>query len=444
MHLEDPADAFLLVADRVVDRVAGLQDARVHAHERQLADIRVGHQLEREGGELLGVVGATHDRLVVFVHARNRRHVDGRRHEFDHGVEHALHALVLERGAAQHRLDLGGDRARADGDLDFVFGEVTDFEVLVHHLFARLGSRFEHVLAPLDGLGLQFFRDLPVVELHALRGLVPEDRLHLDEVDHALEVFLGADGDDDGNGVGLEANLHLVIDLVEVRAGAVHLVDEREAGHLVLVGLAPDGFRLGLHAAHGAVHHAGAVEHAHRALDFDREVDVARGVDDVDAVFWEVAFHALPEARRGRGRDRDATLLLLLHPVHRGSAVVHFTDLVVHTGVEQDPFGGRGLAGIDVRGDTDVAVALDGGLAGHGVTLQIQGPLKGWYQPGERPEGQMGEFRSGSARTPCWLRPCGELRHASSWRRRGLRTLRAVHWPGGPTSTSRHACGRCP
>ena len=29
-------------------------------------------------------------------------------------VEHALHALVLERGAAQHRLDLGGDRARAD------------------------------------------------------------------------------------------------------------------------------------------------------------------------------------------------------------------------------------------------------------------------------------------------------------------------------------------
>jgi hypothetical protein len=59
--------------------------------------------------------------------------------------------------------------------------------------------------------------------------------------------------------------------------------------------------------------------------------------------------HALPEAGGGSRGDRDAALLLLLHPVHRGGAVVHFTDLVVHTGVEQDALGGGGLAGIDVR-----------------------------------------------------------------------------------------------
>jgi hypothetical protein len=55
---------------------------------------------------------------------------------------------------------------------------------------------------------------------------------------------------------------------------AVHLVDERETRHLVLVGLAPDGFGLRLHTADRAIDHARAVEHAHRALDFDREVDV--------------------------------------------------------------------------------------------------------------------------------------------------------------------------
>jgi hypothetical protein len=43
----------------------------------------------------------------------------------------------------------------------------------------------------------------------------------------------------------------------------------------------------------------------------------------------------------------------------------HLTDLVVHTRVVQDALGGGGLAGIDVRADTDIAVALDGGLAGH-------------------------------------------------------------------------------
>src|SRR6185295_9278684 len=176
------------------------------------------------------------------------------------------------------------------------------------------------------------------------------------------------DGNDDRHRVGLQAHLHLVIDLEEVGAGAVHLVDEREAGHLVLVGLAPDGFRLRLHTTHGAIDHAGAVQHAHRALDFDGEVDVPGSVDDVDTVLGERQVHALPEAGRGGRRDRDAALLFLLHPVHRGRAVVHFTDLVVHTGVVKDALGRRGLAGVDVRRDADVAIALDGGLAGHDGT----------------------------------------------------------------------------
>ena len=179
------------------------------------------------------------------------------------------------------------------------------------------------------------------------------------------KLVFGADRDLDHDGVGLQAVDHHLAHAQEVGAGAVHLVDERETRHLVLVGLAPDGFRLGLHAADGVIHHHGAVEHAHRALDFNGEVHVAGGVDDVDAVLGEVLRHALPEAGGGSRGDRDAALLLLLHPVHRGGAVVHFTDLVVHTGVEQDALGGGGLAGVDVRGDTDVAVALDGGLAGH-------------------------------------------------------------------------------
>jgi hypothetical protein len=82
-------------------------------------------------------------------------------------------------------------------------------------------------------------------------------------------------------------------------------------------------------------------------------------------VFWEVVRHAFPEAGgRSRGNGNTA-LLLLLHPVHGGGAIVNFTDLVVHARVEQNALGGGGLTCIDVSGDTDIAVALDGGLAGH-------------------------------------------------------------------------------
>jgi hypothetical protein len=170
--------------------------------------------------------------------------------------------------------------------------------------------------------------------------------------------------------VGLQASTHLVVDLEEVGTGTVHLVDEGQTRHLVLVGLTPHGFRLGLHAAHCAVHHAGAVEHAHGTLHFDGEVHVAGGVDDVDAVLGSCS--PCPSRTGGGSRgDGDTTLLLLLHPVHGGGAVVHFTDLVVHTGVEQDALGRGGLASVDVRGDTDVAVALDGGLASHDLFLSL-------------------------------------------------------------------------
>ena len=53
---------------------------------------------------------------------------------------------------------------------------------------------------------------------------------------------------------------------------------------MVALHLAIDGHRLRLHAADGAEHEHGAVEHAEAAFHFDREVDVARGVDQVDRV----------------------------------------------------------------------------------------------------------------------------------------------------------------
>jgi hypothetical protein len=140
-------------------------------------------------------------------------------------------------------------------------------------------------------------------------------------------------------------------------------------GTLYFVGLAPDGFGLRLDAADRVVDHDRAVEHAHGALDLDREVHVARRVDDVDAVLGVVAGHAFPEGRcRSRG-DGDAALLLLRHPVHGRGAFVDLAHLVVHAGVEQDALGRRGFTCVDVGADTDIAVALDRCFAGHDKLL---------------------------------------------------------------------------
>jgi hypothetical protein len=62
---------------------------------------------------------------------------------------------------------------------------------------------------------------------------------------------------------------------LERGAGAVHLVDEADPGHPVLVGLPPNRLRLRLDPGDGVEDDDAAVEHAQRALDLDREVDVA-------------------------------------------------------------------------------------------------------------------------------------------------------------------------
>ena len=136
--------------------------------------------------------------------------------------------------------------------------------------------------------------------------------------------------------------------VVEVGAGAVHLVDVGDARDAVGVRLAPDRLGLRLDATDRAEDRDGAVENAQRALDLDREVDVTGRVDDLDPV-------VLPERSRRGGRDGDAALLLLDHPVHGGSAVVDLTDLVRLARVVQDALGRGGLAGVDVSHDPDVA-----------------------------------------------------------------------------------------
>ena len=125
--------------------------------------------------------------------------------------------------------------------------------------------------------------DVGDVELRAEVVLV-DASLVGDQVDDALELVLGADRELNRDRVGAEPLADRPHRHVEVGADPVHLVDEGDPRDRVLVGLAPDGLRLGLDPGDRVEDGDRAVEDAQRALDLDREVDVARGVDDVDPV----------------------------------------------------------------------------------------------------------------------------------------------------------------
>ena len=272
----------------------------------------------------------------------------------DDGVQKLLDTLVLVGGAHEDGVELVGDDALADGGLQLLDGDILLHEDLLHQVVVVVGGCVQELLALLGGNVLELVRNLVhgLGVNHALGVFLEVPRGVGDEVDEAPEVGLGAHGDLCGHGVGTEALLHGLDGVEEVSADAVVLVDEGDARDVVVGSLTPDGLGLRLDAGNGIEDRDGTVEDAQAALDLCGEVNVARGVDDLDDV-------VLPEARGGGGGDGHAALLLLNHPVHGGCTVVDLADLVGLAGVVQDALGGSRLTSIDVGHDADVAKVFE-------------------------------------------------------------------------------------
>ena len=351
VHQQDAAEALTLSLRGVDDGLTGVDGARIHAEEGELADVGVGHDLEsqsREGSVVAGLTGLCLAGLGV--HALDGGDVQRAGQVVDDGVEQLLHALVLVRGAAHHGNHLDRDGGAADGGADLVGGHFLTLEVHLHDLVVKVAHSLKEVGAVLIGEVTHVLGDL--LNAHVLAQVVIIDvGLHFDQVYYAAEIGFLAYRQLDGHRVCLEAVVHHVDHVVEVRAHDVHLVDVDDTRDVVVVGLTPNGLALRLDAALGAENRNAAVQDTQAALDLDGEVDVTRGVDDVQAA-------AAPVTGCGSGGDGDTTLLLLLHPVHSGGALVGLAYLVVDASIEQDALSRRGFARVDVSHYSDVSSVL--------------------------------------------------------------------------------------
>ena len=210
----------------------------------------------------------------------------------------------------------------ADSLLELFGGQFAGFEELLNQSLIGFSDGLHQRGAPFGGLIGHFGRDLGFFDVGAEVVLV-DVSLVADQVDDAAQVAFGSDGELDGHGIGLEPILDLPVNLEEIRAGAVHLVDEHHPRNGVAISLTPDGFGLGLDTTHGAEHCNHSIKHPHGTLHLDGEVHVPGCINDVDPV-------VLPRRGNGSRGDGDATFPFLGHPVGHGGAVVHLTDLVHH------------------------------------------------------------------------------------------------------------------
>jgi len=128
-----------------------------------------------------------------------------------------------------------------------------------------------------------------------------------------------------------------------------------------------------LYSAHSAKDHYGAVEDSEGALDFDCEIDMAGGIDEIDVEFlplsgdsFAVIFPSFdnPITKRRGTLNRNPLLPFQIHGIHlraHGISPAHFVYVFYPPGVEEHAFCGCRFTAVDVGCDSYVADAGETG-----------------------------------------------------------------------------------
>lgn len=170
-----------------------------------------------------------------------------------------------------------------------------------------------------------------------------------------LQDLLDADpllgGAEDGQlRVQVQFPVHLLLDPFDVGGGQIDLVDHRDDGEVVLHGQVEIGHGLGLHPLGGVHQEQHPLAGGQGPGDLVREIDVARGVDEVEFVFPAVP-GGVGQAD-GVALDGDAPLPFQVHGVQD---LVAKLALLNHAGPLDETVRQGGLAVVDMGDDAEVA-----------------------------------------------------------------------------------------
>ncbi len=291
---------------------AALEAARGHAEHGDavaVVGVHIGLNLEDEAGDF---VGAGLDRDVFGrggVAGFGRRllaggHGLGRRGPFADGLQQFLDAEVAQGRAPQHGRHMAFQKRLT---VERLIARLDQLQRIDHVSLLRA---FEEGGGVCEGQGRGVF----AVVVGGLAGVGLEPALAAD-LGQAAQAVAALGRPPDGGGVQLQAGRDLVQQGHRILGFAVQLVDEGDDRDVAQAADLEQLQRLRLDALGGVQHHDGAVGGGQGAIGVFREVLVARRVQQVEhlAVVFE---------RHDRGGDRNAPLLLDLHPVRARPAVL--------------------------------------------------------------------------------------------------------------------------
>ncbi len=242
---------------------------------------------------------------------------------------------------------LGRQRAQLLDFVDFVGGHQANLHVLPDAPFHHPHQHHRAAVNIEPGIKHQRLKGIFRAALRRRNALHNgfEDLFH-------AEAALGADQQRVGGGNG-QYIFDLFFHVIGLRGGQVDFVDHRKNGEVVSGGEKRVRHGLRFHALARVHHQQRAFARGERAGNFVGKIDVARGVDQVQAI--DVAVLRGVMQANAFGLDGDAALALQVHGIEH--LLVHLA-LGEGAGHFQQPVGKGGFAVIDVRDDTKIAYEL--------------------------------------------------------------------------------------
>ncbi len=342
-NVELPQALFGIVVDRNQRSIAR-QLSRKHPHDGQAADVR-GAGLPHVGGHGCRGIGGALGGLVAHL-ALPGRPVSRRGEAFDDEIEKGLDAKAQAGRGGQHRHDGLAPHTRDQTSARFFVGQGAGFQILFHQGIVGRGDGFQEDLARLLGRVDHVGWNFALFDFAALARKA--ERLHGEQIHHAREVGLLANGELQRHGLVGKRLAHVIERPLEIGALAVQLGDEHAAGQPELVAHGPRPLGVDLHAVRGGHHHHGRIRDIERDARVDQEVPIARRVKDVDLVL-------LPLHVAGGGKDAGLAFLLLGLEVEVRRVVVHTAQPLGRLGREKDCLAQRGFAGAAMADQCNVS-----------------------------------------------------------------------------------------
>ena len=190
MHLQDTSHTLFFVLRRIQHIGTGVDRAGIYTEERQLADKRIGHDLECQCRERLFIGRMSLHFVAVAVHTLDRRDICRCRHELQNSVQKLLNTSVSVCGTTAYRYCRTLARTAAQRRFQLINGRLLALQIHHGKVVIQLTDFLHQFIMVECGVVRHILRDICNRDVFSLIIII-NIGFHLKKIDDPLKlVFL--------------------------------------------------------------------------------------------------------------------------------------------------------------------------------------------------------------------------------------------------------------